>query len=90
MLFLVFEMDQHLILKFVVEVAFRIVPVQKAVRVLPGPLALCRHSGPQFFLFIATACSNVHFFPFLWTQQVGIDQGDIPDLTQVSVHFILI
>lgn len=25
-------------------------------------------------------------FVFFWRQQVGIDQGDIPDLSQVSVH----
>lgn len=35
---------------------------------------------PSFFLFF----SFCKFY--FWRQQVGIDQGDIPDLSQVSVH----
>lgn len=33
-------------------------------------------------------CLFTFFVVLFMTQQVGIDQGDIPDLTQVSVHFI--
>lgn len=36
-----------------------------------------------FFLFFLFFC---FCFVCFWPQQVGIDQGDIPDLSQVSVH----
>jgi len=44
------------------------------------------HISPPSPSFI---CLFTFFVVVLFmTQQVGIDQGDIPDLTQVSVHFI--
>lgn len=44
-----------------------------------------------FFLFhfippLLFSFDFVDCFFFFWQQQVGIDQGDIPDLSQVSVH----
>lgn len=43
--------------------------------------------------FLSSILSHLPFSPFyfvdllvFWRQQVGIDQGDIPDLSQVSVH----
>lgn len=37
------------------------------------------------FLILLIFCFCFYFVCF-WPQQVGIDQGDIPDLSQVSVH----
>lgn len=48
---------------------------------LYASFSILSHPQPLPFFFFFSFCK----FCF-WRQQVGIDQGDIPDLSQVSVH----